>query len=131
MKVRLTHLDGKLPNLALMRISSWHKERGDEVFFTKDLTRTLFEPKYDVVYGSCIFLFTAPELDLFKANFPEAIIGGTGSGNWDTIEEVVGDVPDKYDYSIYPDFKPSIGFLQRGCRLKCSFCVVPKKEGEL
>ena len=31
---------------------------------------------------------------------------------------------------MYPDFDFSIGFSQRGCRLKCKFCVVPTKEGK-
>ena len=29
--VRITQIDGKLPNLALMRIASFHRKRGDEV----------------------------------------------------------------------------------------------------
>jgi hypothetical protein len=40
MRVRITQLDGKLPNLALMKLSSWHKERGDEVT-TEQLGRFL------------------------------------------------------------------------------------------
>ena len=35
------------------------------------------------------------------------------------------------DYTDYPKWKPSLGFSQRGCRLKCPFCVVPKKEGAI
>jgi tRNA A37 methylthiotransferase MiaB len=35
------------------------------------------------------------------------------------------------DYTIYPRFQQSIGFTQRGCRLNCSFCVVPQKEGKV
>jgi hypothetical protein len=35
-----------------------------------------------------------------------------------------------YDYGGYPEFQESIGFTQRGCRLKCKFCVVPAKEGK-
>ena len=35
-----------------------------------------------------------------------------------------------YDYSIYPEFTGSIGFTARGCRLRCGFCVVPRKEGK-
>ena len=34
MKVRITQLDGKLPNLALMKLAAWHKSRGDAVTFT-------------------------------------------------------------------------------------------------
>jgi hypothetical protein len=35
------------------------------------------------------------------------------------------------DYSLYPDYVHSIGFSQRGCRLRCPFCVVPEKEGRV
>ena len=28
-----------------------------------------------------------------------------------------------------PSYPWSLGFTQRGCRLNCGFCVVPKKEG--
>ena len=35
------------------------------------------------------------------------------------------------DYSIYPEFDETIGFLTRGCIRKCYFCFVPEKEGRL
>lgn len=133
-KVRLTQLDGSLPNLALMKLSHWHKEKGDEVYFEKSVTKGVFEPEYDIVYGSTIFTTTEKKTRLFLSQFPNAIIGGTG---WDTnlkVEHLIGcgDYDyEKYDYSIYPEFKHSIGFTQRGCRLRCSFCVVPKKEGKM
>ena len=47
-----------------------------------------------------------------------------------TIEDITGGSYEFFDYSIYPKFKQSIGFSQRGCRLKCKFCVVPEKEGK-
>lgn len=132
MRVRLTQIDGKLPNLALMRLSAWHKARGDEVYFTRSARRNLLEPaRYDRVYGSAIFAFSNQKTEAFLREFPGAIVGGTGSGNWHTLEDVVGaDIPHEYDYSLYPNYPYSIGFLQRGCRLKCGFCVVPKKEGK-
>ncbi len=40
-------------------------------------------------------------------------------------------IPQDLDYSIYPEFQQSMGFTQRGCRLNCSFCVVPQKEGKV
>jgi hypothetical protein len=60
--------------------------------------------------------------------FPHAIVGGTG---WDykTTVESLGITTQDVDYSLYPDYQHSIGFTQRGCRLKCKFCVVPEKEG--
>jgi hypothetical protein len=57
MNVRLTHIDGKLPNLALMKIAHYHRLRGDEMVLTKDVRRGQFEPEYDRIYGSAIFAF--------------------------------------------------------------------------
>lgn len=128
MKIRLTHIDGKLPNLALMKLSHWHKSQGCEVFFTRNLKRG-FEPDYDIVYGSTIFTFSQKQLDLFLSQWPDAIVGGTGTRSTQTIEALIGQEYEYYDYSIYPDYKWSIGFTQRGCRLNCKFCVVPQKEG--
>lgn len=130
MNVRLTQIDGKLPNLALMRLASWHRYQGDDVYFTRSVRRDMFEPEYGRVYGSAIFSFSADRVERFRIQFPDAVVGGTGSGNWTTLEDVVGSIPERYDYSLYPDYKFSIGFLQRGCRLRCKFCVVPKKEGK-
>lgn len=129
MKIRLTQIDGRLPNLALMRLASWHKARGDEVFYTRSAARELFEPDYDVVYGSAIFKFSAAKLERFLIEFPTAIVGGTGTASVATVEQIAGDHP-YVDYDIYPNFKASIGFTQRGCRLSCKFCVVPRKEGK-
>lgn len=130
MKVRITQLDGKLPNLALMKLAHWHKARGDDVAFTREARRDLFEPEYDRVYGSAIFKFTSDKIARFKAAWPNAIVGGTGSDNLGTVEQIVGESYEHYDYGFYPGFEPSIGFTQRGCRLSCKFCVVPTKEGK-
>jgi hypothetical protein len=130
MIVRLTQIDGALPNLALMKLASFHKAKGDVVHFTRQIEPDLFEPAYDVVYGSAIFDFSADRVEQFRHCFPRAIIGGTGSGNWTTVEEVIGQQWDGLDYDSYPEFTESFGFTQRGCRLRCSFCVVPTKEGK-
>lgn len=130
MKIRITQIDGKLPNLALMKLSHFYKSQGAEVYFQKSVTKSLFEPDYDIVFGSAIFSTSEKKIRLFRANFPSAKVGGTGSGEKWTIEDFIGDYPDVYDYSIYPDFRHSIGFSQRGCRLRCKFCVVPEKEGK-
>jgi hypothetical protein len=128
--VRLTQLDGKLPNLALMRLAALHRGRGDEVRFTRSPYRQLDEPDYDRVYGSAIFAFSAERLARLRQAFPDAIIGGTGSGSAIAVEDIEPEAPDALDYTDYPSFAPSIGFTQRGCRLKCKFCVVPTKEGK-
>jgi hypothetical protein len=130
MKIRLTQIDGKLPNLALMKLSFFYKKEGHQVYFERSIRKSIFEPEYDVVFGSCIFSTSEDKVRLFQSEFPTAIIGGTGSGSKMTVEDIIGDQPDEYDYSIYPDFQHSIGFSQRGCRLRCKFCVVPEKEGK-
>lgn len=129
-RVRLTHLDGKLPNLALMHLSGWFKARGAEVSFSKSVSPELFEGHYDLVLGSSIFAWSSNARNQFRANFPNAIIGGTGTEDATEVEEFLGG-ESAPDYSIYPNFKQSIGFTQRGCRLNCSFCVVPRKEGRV
>lgn len=129
MIVRLTHLDGKLPNLALMRLAHWHRERNDEVHFTRSIEPELSEPDYDRVYGSAIFKHTAPRITRLLRAFPDAVVGGTGSVSEIAVEDIAPG-PERFDYTLYPDFMPSIGFTARGCRLKCKFCVVPAKEGK-
>ena len=60
-----------------------------------------------------------------------AVLGGTGTESQITVESITGNDFNSFDYSLYPDFKDSIGFSQRGCRMKCKFCVVPSKEGKV
>lgn len=131
MNIRLTQIDGKLPNLALMKLAHWHRSRGDNVHLTRRIHPELFEPSYDMVYGSAIFSYSVERLERFQREWPDAIIGGTGSGSMKTVESFLGvDTYEKYDYADYPEYQYSLGFLQRGCRLKCKFCVVPAKEGK-
>jgi hypothetical protein len=134
MKVLLLHLDGKLPNLALMRIAAHHRALGDRV----ELRRTgnaaaveprLDDPQWDRVYASLIFERTRPLADRVRIVYPNAVIGGTGWDLTTTLEE--HGISDRLplDYTDYPKWRQSIGFTQRGCRLRCKFCVVPRKEG--
>ena len=130
MNIRLTHIDGKLPNLALMKLAHWHRAAGDNIHFARTPNPTMFEPEYDIVYGSSIFGWSNRVVQRLQEAYPNAVVAGTGTGNYQTIEQVIGqDTYEHYDYSIYPEYQFSIGFTQRGCRLNCGFCVVPKKEG--
>lgn len=130
MRVRLTQIDGKLPNLALMRLASWHRSRGDEAVFTRQVEREMFEGDYDAVYGSAIFTASQPLIARFRQCWPQAIVGGTGSDSAITVEQVVGGTWERSDYQDHPGFQPSLGFTARGCRMKCRFCVVPGAEGK-
>jgi hypothetical protein len=130
MRIRLTQIDGKLPNLALMKLAHWHRSQGHEAVFTRRVHRDLLEGDYDIVYGSAIFSASQPAIERFKREWPGAILGGTGSGTPLTVEEVIGQPWECYDYQDYPSYQASLGFTARGCRMSCKFCVVPLKEGK-
>ena len=71
MKIGLIDVDGgKFPNLALMKISAYHKQRGDIVEWANP-----FFGNYDRVYMSKIFTFTPPISDIYDC---EIVQGGTG-----------------------------------------------------
>ena len=138
MRVLNIQLDGKLPNLALMKIGHWHLSRGDDVEYSRSWKRDLFDVRPDRVYISSIFKFSQVRLMQAMHAFPDAIVGGTGTPFTRTVEEMIGandNEYEHYDYSGYKDFKWSIGYTQRGCRMAgprsvCrNFCVVPTKEG--
>lgn len=129
-RIALVQLDGKIPNLALMRLSHYHKAAGDEVlFFHGTNVASLYDP--ELIYVSLIFERSRPLIDRIRETSPFAslVIGGTGYDYSTTLEQ--RGIGQELDYSIYPGFRQSIGFSQRGCRLKCEFCVVPKKEGSV
>lgn len=117
------------PNLALMKLSAYHKARGDTVEPYMPINNEL----YDRVYSSKVFTFT-PDSEYL----PECTVrGGTGYGLMDKLPyEVEIQEP---DYSLYPNYRvmingkrrepTAIGFLTRGCIRNCPWCIVPKKEG--
>ena len=125
MKIGIIDVDGHdFPNLALMKISAWHKSKGDSV----EWYEPLLSGHCEKVYMSKVFTFT-PDYEYFiDAN--EVIRGGTGYKLYD--KNLPTDMDEIFpDYSIYPQYDYAIGFLTRGCIRKCKWCVVPKKEGDL
>jgi hypothetical protein len=133
-RVLLFQLDGKIPNLALMRISAHHRQLGDDVELRvagncAAVERHLWDAP-EKVYASALFAKTHSLAERVLSLYSSATVGGTG---WDlaTTLEGIGITTLQQDYSIYPRFRQSIGFTQRGCRLNCSFCVVPRKEGKV
>lgn len=137
MKIGLIDVDGHhFPNLALMRISAYHKAQGDEVeWWWSDFIH------YDIVYMSKIFS------DAYSPDVPEpmnadkVIKGGTGycislgedgKEHFDQSKNVSLPPPIEKmfpDYSIYPQFDFAVSMTSRGCPRQCLFCHVSKKEG--
>jgi hypothetical protein len=119
-KIGLIDVDGhNFPNIALMKLSAFHKLKGDEVEFA-----TI--GNYDKTYMSKIFTFTNDYLPSF-GDLGEIIKGGTAYNNDKLPDEIEHMMP---DYSLYKTDK-AYGFLTRGCPNKCTWCIVPKKEGKI
>jgi hypothetical protein len=122
LNIGLVDIDGhNFPNLALMKISAYHKSVGDKVNWV-DIGN------YDRTYMSKVFTFT-PKYSQGLINYGEIVKGGTGFNMTNTLPpEIDKQCP---DYSIYPKYTAAYGFLTRGCHNKCSWCVVPSKEGNI
>ena len=111
------------PNLALMKISAWHKAQGDEVEWWFGFHQ------YDRVYMSKVFDNTYTPDVYDPVNTKEIIKGGTGYGLDNKLpDEIEHMYP---DYSLYPELTKdtAYGFLSRGCPRGCPFCIVKDKEG--
>ena len=136
MKIGLIDVDGHhFPNLALMRISAYHKAKGDSVeWWWSDFEH------YDVVYMSKVFS-DAYTKDMEKPfNADRVICGGTGYAikkengkekldrgrNQGLPEEIERMFP---DYSIYPQYDFAVSMTSRGCPNRCPWCHVWAKEG--
>ena len=124
MKIGLIDVDGhNFPNLALMKISAWHKKQGDTVEWCFPLDH------YDIVYQSKVFDDTySPDIEWIP-NADKIIKGGTGYGLDNKLPDEIEHIYP--DYSIYPELtkNTAYGFLTRGCPRHCDFCIVGDKEG--
>lgn len=123
MDVLLMQVDGKedFGNLALMKVSAYHKQQGDNVGFK------VSNP--DIVYISAIFSQNKEQTKGMPLMFPEQCtvkVGGSGvyvqKKLPDEIEHIMP------DYSLY-NLDRSMGFSSRGCIRNCPFCIVREKEG--
>ena len=123
MKVLLMDLDVTkrrrlFPNLALMKLSAYHKAKGDDVFLNFPLCRP------DASYASCVFTWhskRARHLD------PGVKIAGSGVDLETKLPDEIEHI--KPDYDLYPGVEVSVGFTSRGCIRGCPWCIVPEKEG--
>ena len=121
MKIGLIDVDGhNFPNLPLMKLSVWHKKRGDTV----EWYDPLFSGHMDKVYMSKVFSFT-PDYQYY-INADEVVKGGSGYCISLVDGKEVFDKPKDIelpyeiehmypDYSIYDIEDTAYGFLTRGC----------------
>lgn len=133
MNVCLIDADSVIPNIPLMKLSTYHKAKGDKVFLIKGkLPYFPFRKKTavkeiigsDLTYASVVF-----EGNKEYVKGKNIIFGGTGV-------DLVTELPEEVDicepdYSLYPENDISYGFISRGCIRNCSFCVVQRKEGKI
>lgn len=145
MAIALIDVDSKLPNLALMKLSSYYKSLGEEVEFVQP------NKQYEKIFASAIFTRSKEKCLKLQEQYGDKIeIGGTG---WDIKKELNPVIEHmKPDYELYSAemiykrirgigtkeskmkkaetiVNAGIGFTSRGCIRNCSFCFVPKKEG--
>ena len=123
MRIGLIDVDGhNFPNVALMKIASWHRKNGDNVEWALPMFG-----EYDRIYASKVFTFT-PDYNPIEYNAKEFIGGGTGYDIKSRLPEEI----DKHTglaYDLYPQYKFSVQFYSRGCIRHCPFCLVREKEG--
>lgn len=124
MNIGLLAVDSHYPNLALMKISEYHKSRGDKVEWYNPFDH------YDKLYMAKVFSFTE-DYGQWIVNVDSVEKGGTG---YDVSKSLPLEIDRlQPDYSIYPsiDDRTAYGFLTRGCPNKCKWCIVPRKEGNI
>jgi len=127
-KVVLYDVDSLIPNLALMKLSSFYKRSG----YTVTLSREIFPIAGDQHFASVVFHSPKSQLRVEKLRsiYGDKIdIGGSGID----LQTVLSDEVDSCfpDYGLYEHSRYALGFLTRGCNKRCKFCLVPKKEGDL
>lgn len=123
MDIGILAVDSNYPNLALMKISSYHKSIEDHVEWYNPFSH------YDKVYIAKVFSFTEDYLQ-WITNADQIERGGTGYD----IKKVLPVEIDRMvpDYDLYNlDKKIAYGFLTRGCPNRCKWCIVPAKEGNI
>lgn len=124
MEIGLIDVDShNFPNLALMKISAYHKAKGDNVEWCFPFKH------YDIVYQCKVFDDTyTKDIDYYPLA-DKIIKGGTGYGLKNNLPNEIEHIYP--DYSLYPGLtrNTAYGFLTRGCPRACDFCIVAEKEG--
>ncbi|MFZ0698700.1 MAG: hypothetical protein WAN74_00670 [Thermoplasmata archaeon] len=127
-RVLCVDVDSVIPNLALMKLSAWHKSRGDEVALSRRGCPPLdWGGRADRAYVSCVFSWNQEKARRMVSGCRTVHYGGQGiRPGWSCL---VGSIERTLpDYSLYGT-DIAVGFCNRGCPRKCGFCSVPYTEG--
>lgn len=143
----------KYPPLGLMKISRYHKTKGDHVAFYKGMSAAVRDAGWDKIYITTMFTFqwkiTIETIKFYqreKHKKAEIIVGGIlGSLLQDDVERETGIKPQfglwneidhlKPDYGLkgmdgYYTNNSSFGYTTKGCKNRCLFCAVHILEPE-
>jgi len=144
----------KYPPLGLMKISTYHKERGDNVIFFRGTNAALRDQGWDTIYITTLFTYqwktTIETIKFYQRNKQKnknIKVGGilasllqkdveneTGIkprfGLWDEVDRLAPDY--KLTNGVYEYYtnNASIGYMTKGCPNRCHFCAVPRLEPE-
>lgn len=125
MNVGLIDIDRTgFPNLALMKLSAWHKAQGDAVTLLRGDNWLLTVLMFDRVYASAVFSWNREKAEALAAL--GVVVGGKGYQKGTKLPPEVHAM--RPDYALY-GIDYGMGFLSRGCIRDCAFCSVPEEEG--
>ena len=116
------------PNLALMKLSAYHKNEGHNIDLIKGLPLAPPLALYDKSYISCIFPQNKERALQYALMLPNSVVGGSGFDYTIKLDYDIEHILP--DYSLY-NIDYSLGFTSRGCIRNCGFCIVPEKEGPI
>ena len=141
----------KYPPLGLLKISSYHKQQGDEIIALVKGKATPQGP-IDRIYVTSLFTWAwqpvHKAVSFYKEHYPDAQVWLGGLYASLLPEEAKKCEPDRIfegllreseelmpDYGLLNDYMPewdgSIIFSSRGCNNNCGFCPVPILEGKI